>query len=129
MRHSFVILLLLSCVTLPLSAQSPEGWKMRVDRSQSAQDPDDRPDLTLVSKGKALHVKGGPAGTFWDARNNSAGSYTLRRPLISTNPVVTRTITAWSSAPHNSKRPIRHTRTSWSHKMARISFGIEWGTM
>jgi hypothetical protein len=78
MRHSFVILLLISCVTLPLSAQSPEGWKMRVDRSQSAQDPDDRPDLTFVSKGKGLHVKGGPAGTFWDSRNNAAGNYTLK---------------------------------------------------
>jgi hypothetical protein len=78
MRHSFLILLLISCVTLPLSAQSPEGWKMRVDRSQSAQDPDDRPDLTFVSKGRALHVKGGPAGTFWDGRNNAAGNYTLR---------------------------------------------------
>jgi len=51
---------------------------MRVDRSQSAQDPDDRPDLTFVSKGKVLHVKGGPAGTFWDARNNAAGTYTLK---------------------------------------------------
>ena len=78
MRPSFVILLLISYVTLPLSAQSPEGWKMRVDRSQSAQDPDDRPDLTFVSKGKVLHVKGGPAGTFWDARNNAAGIYTLK---------------------------------------------------
>ncbi len=51
---------------------------MRVDRSQSAQDPDDRPDLTFTTKGKGLHVKGGPAGTFWNARNNAAGNYTLK---------------------------------------------------
>jgi hypothetical protein len=51
---------------------------MRVDRSQSAQDPDDRPDLTFVSKGKGLHIKGGPAGTFWGSRNNAAGNYTLK---------------------------------------------------
>jgi hypothetical protein len=51
---------------------------MRVDRSQSAQDPDDRPDLTFTAKGKGFHVKGGPAGTFWDARNNAAGNYTLK---------------------------------------------------
>jgi hypothetical protein len=51
---------------------------MRLDRSQNAQDPDDRPDLSLVTKGKGFHVKGGPAGTFWDTRNNAAGSYTLR---------------------------------------------------
>ena len=62
MRHSFVILVLISCVTLPLSAQSA-SWKMRVDRSQSAQDPDDRPDLSFMTVGKGFHVKGGPAGT------------------------------------------------------------------
>ena len=78
MRHSFVILLLISCVTLPLPAQSPQGWKMRVDRSQNAQDPDDRPDLAFKSQGKGFHVKGGPAGTFWNASNNAAGNYTLK---------------------------------------------------
>jgi hypothetical protein len=78
MRHSLVILLLISCVTLPLSAQVPEGWKMRVDRSQSAQDPDDRPDLSFMTMGKGFHVKGGPAGTFWNAGNNAAGNYTLK---------------------------------------------------
>jgi hypothetical protein len=78
MRHAVVILLLTSFITLPLFAQSPEGWKMRVDRSQNAQDPDDRPDLAFTAKGKGFNVKGGPAGTFWDARNNAAGNYTLR---------------------------------------------------
>lgn len=78
MRHAVAMLLLTSCVTLPLSAQAPEGWKMRIDRSQNAQDPDDRPDLTFTTKGKGLHVKGGPAGTFWNARNNAAGNFTLR---------------------------------------------------
>lgn len=78
MRYALVILLLTSCVTLPLSAQSPEGWKMRIDRSQNVQDPDDRPDLTFTTKGANLYVKGGPAGTFWNARNNAAGNYTLK---------------------------------------------------
>ncbi len=78
MRHSLVILLLIRCVTLPLSAQTPEGWKMRVDRSQSAQDPDDRPDLAFTTAGKGFRIKGGPAGTFWSARNNAAGNYTLK---------------------------------------------------
>jgi len=78
MRRLPVLVLLISCVTLPLYAQTPEGWKMRVDRSQSAQDPDDRPDLTFTAKGKGFHVKGGPAGTFWNARNNAAGNYTLK---------------------------------------------------
>ena len=33
---------------------------------QSAQDP------------QGFQVKGGPAGTFWEARNNAAGRYTLK---------------------------------------------------
>ena len=63
-RHVALAILTLSAIA-PLIAQAPKGWKMRVDRSQSAQDPDDRPDLSFVSKGKGFHVKGGPAGTFW----------------------------------------------------------------
>jgi hypothetical protein len=51
---------------------------MRVDRSQSAQDPDDRPDLSFRTVGKGFHVKGGPAGTFWNTGNNAAGTYTLK---------------------------------------------------
>jgi len=51
---------------------------MRVDRSQNAQDPDDRPDLAFKTMGKGFHVKGGPAGTFWNASNNAAGNYTLK---------------------------------------------------
>ena len=51
---------------------------MRVDRSQNAQDPDDRPDLAFKTLGKTLYVKGGPAGTFWNASNNAAGNYTLK---------------------------------------------------
>jgi hypothetical protein len=78
MRHSLAVLFLIGCVTLPLTAQSPEGWKMRVDRSQNSQDPDDRPDLAFKPLGKGFHVKGGPAGTFWNATNNAAGAYTLK---------------------------------------------------
>ena len=86
MRKPFLLAVLISSVTLPLLAQSPAGWKMRVDRSQSAQDPDDRPDLTFMSMGKGFHVKGGPAGTFWSSSNTAAGDYTLKATFTLNQP-------------------------------------------
>ena len=61
-----------------LSAQTPQGWKVRVDRSQNAQDPDNTPNLVFKAMGKGLHVKGGPAGTFWNPANTATGNYTLK---------------------------------------------------
>jgi hypothetical protein len=61
-----------------LSAQAPQGWKVRVDRSTNASDPDNTPNLTFMPMGKGLHVKGGPAGTFWNPANAAKGNYTLK---------------------------------------------------
>ncbi len=61
-----------------LSAQTPQGWKVRVDRSTSASDPDNTPSLVFKPMGKGLHVKGGPAGTFWNPANTATGNYTLK---------------------------------------------------
>ena len=73
--------LLVTAATLALAvsvaAQSPQGWKVRIDRSQNAQDPDNTPDLVFKPMGKGLHVKGGPAGTFWNG-TSATGNYTLK---------------------------------------------------
>ncbi len=64
-------------LTAPLAAQAPEGWMVRIDRSQNAQDPDDTPNLKVMTMGKGFHVTGGPAGTFWNPANTATGDYTL----------------------------------------------------
>ena len=66
----------LALIAAPLAAQAPEGWRVRVDRSTSAQDPDDTPDLRFAAMGKGFHVTGGPAGTFWSPANSVTGDYT-----------------------------------------------------
>jgi hypothetical protein len=68
----------LALASLPLAAQSPEGWMVRIDRSTNAQDPDDNPNLKFVTMGKGMHVTGGPAGTFWNPKNMASGNYTLK---------------------------------------------------
>jgi hypothetical protein len=51
---------------------------MRVDRSTDAQDPDDNPELKVVTVGKGFRVTGGPAGVFWMPTNTATGNYTVR---------------------------------------------------
>jgi hypothetical protein len=63
-------------LTAPVAAQSPEGWSVRIDKSENAQDPDDRPDLKFMTMGKGFHVTTGPAGTFWNPANTAAGDFT-----------------------------------------------------
>ena len=74
-RRSLLFVLMVS-LTAPLLAQAPQGWRMRVDRSTSAEDPDDRPDLKVMTMGKGFHVTGGPAGTFWNPVNTAKGDFT-----------------------------------------------------
>ena len=62
---------------LPLAAQAPEGYMMRVDRSTNAADPDDVPDVTLTTVGEGLRVSVGPAVVFWRPEDTATGTYTL----------------------------------------------------
>ena len=78
MLRRFPLLALLVAFAAPLTAQAPEGLKVRVDRSTNASDPDDSPELKVMSMGKGFHVVGGPAGTFWDPKNTASGNYTVR---------------------------------------------------
>jgi hypothetical protein len=75
MLQGFMRIASIAFFVIPLAAQAPEGWRVRIDRSQSAQDPDDTPDLKFTTMGKGFHVTGGPAGTFWNAANTATGDY------------------------------------------------------
>jgi plastocyanin len=69
---------LAASLVTPLAAQTPAGLKMRVDRSTDAQDPDDNPELKVVTAGKGYRVTGGPAGVFWNPANTATGNFTAR---------------------------------------------------
>ena len=78
-------------LTGTLSAQTPPGLLARLDRSTSAADPDDVPDVTIVSADRGFQVNTGPAAVVWDTTNTVAGSYnlegtfTLQRPASHTS--------------------------------------------
>jgi hypothetical protein len=66
----------ITLLTVSVAAQVPQGWTVRVDRSQNASDPDDTPNLKFMTMGKGFHVTTGPAGTFWNPANTVAGDFT-----------------------------------------------------
>lgn len=78
MVRRFLLATAVLAVAVSVAAQSPQGWKVRIDRSTNAQDPDNTPNLTFMAMGKGLHVKGGPAGTFWKPGTAASGNYTLK---------------------------------------------------
>jgi len=64
-------------IAVPLAAQAPEGWQMRVDHSTNPNDPDDVPEVTVTSVQGGLEVHTGPAVTLWNPANTASGQYTL----------------------------------------------------
>lgn len=74
-----------------LLAQAPQGWKMRVDRSAAASDPDASGDIKFVTMGSGFHATNPQAAVYWNPANTTSGTYilkgtfTLMRPSGHTN--------------------------------------------
>lgn len=63
---------------LPLCAQAPKGWKMRVDRSTSASDPDASGAIQFTTSGSGFHAVNPQAAVYWNPANTASGTYTLK---------------------------------------------------
>ena len=74
-RFSMAALALL--VALPLSAQSTDGLRMRLDKSTNANDPDDVPEVTISAMGSGFKVSTGPAVVVWKDEDTASGAFTL----------------------------------------------------
>jgi hypothetical protein len=74
-----VLITALAALTVaPLLAQAPKGWKMRVDRSTSASDPDAAGSIKFMQMGSTLHAITPQAAVFWNPSNTASGNYTLK---------------------------------------------------
>ena len=78
MHRYFLLIALVALLVAPVWAQAPEGWRVRVDQSRNAQDPDDTPNLKVATVGGGMRVTGGPAGTFWNPAHSVTGNYTVK---------------------------------------------------
>jgi hypothetical protein len=88
--RSVIAVLAFSAIVIP-AAQAPPGWKIRVDRSTSASDPDAPGPIKFVVNGTRFHVTNPQAAIFWNPSNTIAGNYavsgtfTLLEPSNHTN--------------------------------------------
>jgi len=76
-RHRILALLVLLAVA-PLGAQTPSGWKLRVDRSMNAEDPDAAGSIKFITMGSGFHATNPQAAVYWNPANTAAGNYTLK---------------------------------------------------
>jgi hypothetical protein len=75
---SISVSLLSLAAAAALFAQAPAGWKMRVDRSTSASDPDASGSIKFVTMGSGFHATTPQAAVFWNPANTATGAYTLK---------------------------------------------------
>ena len=79
MKRLLTIAAAATVATSALLAQGvPAGWKMRVDRSTSAQDPDAAGTIKFVTMGTGFHATNPQAAVYWNPSNTATGNYTLK---------------------------------------------------
>lgn len=76
-RYILAGLLALAAVA-PTMAQAPKGWKMRVDRSAAASDPDGSGPISFVTMGSGFHATNPQAAVYWNPANTASGTYVLK---------------------------------------------------
>jgi hypothetical protein len=65
-------------MAIAVSAQTPTGWKQRLDRSTSASDPDAAGAVKFVTMGNGFHATNPAAAVFWNPANTATGNYTAK---------------------------------------------------
>jgi hypothetical protein len=76
-RYLFITMLVLLAVA-PLGAQTPSGWKLRVDRSMNASDPDAAGSIKFITMGTGFHATNPQAAVYWNPANTATGNYTVK---------------------------------------------------
>jgi hypothetical protein len=76
-RH--VLIGMLALVTaIPLTAQTPKGWKLRIDHSTNASDPDAAGSIKFTQAGSGFQAINPQAAVYWNPANTVMGNYSLK---------------------------------------------------
>jgi len=78
MKRRLMTAVLAFLLVSPLFAQSPAGWKLRIDRSTSASDPDAAGSIKFTTSGSGFHAVNPQAAVYWNPSNSATGNYTLK---------------------------------------------------
>jgi len=78
MKFQVQVAALALAIFIPLAAQAPKGWKVRLDRSTEASDPDASGAIKFVTMGTGFHATNPQAATYWNPASTASGAYTLK---------------------------------------------------
>jgi len=78
MKRCIFVVVLAVLAAVPLLAQAPKGWMLRIDRSMSAADPDAAGAIKFMAMGSGFHAINPQAAVYWNPANTVTGNYTLK---------------------------------------------------
>jgi hypothetical protein len=78
MRRRALLIALIAVLAVPIAAQVPAGWKVRMDGSPSASAPDANPTLKFAPMAKGFHLTGGPGAIVWDPAHTVKGVFSVK---------------------------------------------------
>jgi hypothetical protein len=78
MKFQAYVAVLALATFIPLAAQAPKGWRVRVDRSTEASDPDASGAIKFVTMGSGFHATNPQAAVYWNPASTASGAYTLK---------------------------------------------------
>src|SRR5689334_17927302 len=85
-RYISAAVLALVAIAPLVAQQAPKGWKLRVDRSTSASDPDAAGTIKFVTMGSGFHATNPQAAVYWNPANKASGNYTLKGTFVLQKP-------------------------------------------
>ncbi len=77
-RSNIVTVLAAALTVATLAAQSPPDWKVRLDRSTNAADPDAAGDVQFTVIPGGFHAVNPTAAVFWNPEHTVSGAYVVK---------------------------------------------------
>ena len=77
-RYVCVVAAAIALTAVSVAAQAPAGWKLHVDRSADATDPDAAGSIKFTTSGSGFHAVNPQAAIYWNPSNRATGSYDLK---------------------------------------------------
>jgi hypothetical protein len=78
MRFVIMVCVIALTTIAAVQAQTPTGWKLRIDQSTSASDPDAAGSVKFTTSGAGYHAVNPQAATYWTPTNRAMGTYAIK---------------------------------------------------
>lgn len=85
-RIAFVLAVMAFAGVALMAQAAPTGWKLRIDESRTASDPDGSGSVRFTSAGGGVRAVTPQAAVFWQPAASATGTYTLQGTFLLNEP-------------------------------------------